>query len=43
MGFYLKDGIVAINQTRSQEDEVFRDKRCYHTHKRLTTNIWITG
>ena len=27
--------MVAINQTRSWEDEVFRDKKHHYTYKRL--------
>ena len=37
VGFYLKDGIIAINQTRSQEDEVIRNKIYYYTCIRLAT------
>ena len=36
IGFYSRDGMVAINQTRSQKDKVFGNKKHYHTHKRLT-------
>jgi len=29
--------MVAVNQTESQKDEVFRDNKCYCTYKRLAT------
>jgi len=29
-----KDGVVAINQTRSQVKEIFRDKKC---HSQMTS------
>jgi len=31
MEIHSRNGLVAINQTRSQEDKVFRDKRCHYT------------
>jgi len=37
MDIHLEDSIVAINQTRSQEDKVFRDKKCHYTYVRLAT------
>ena len=35
--FYLKDDIIAIDQTRSQKDKVLRNIRYYSTCKRLAT------
>ena len=35
VSFCLKDGVVAVNQTKSQENKVFRNKKCYYTYKRL--------
>jgi len=31
----MRDGIIAVNQTRSQKDKVFRNKKCHYSHKRL--------
>jgi len=31
------DGVVAVNQTRSWEDGIFRDKKYYYTCNQLAT------
>ena len=34
---YSRDSIVAVNQTRSQKDKIFRNKKYHYTHKKLAT------
>ena len=32
---HLRGSVVTVNQTRSQKDKIFKNKRCYYIHKRL--------